>query len=156
MIQMIMKMDSNMGFVSDIHNFKLKNLTFSKYNDENEDEDEITNILNFDMSKVSVESNEKGDFKILYDNKLLKINIISFCSLVKRDKDQKEISTSKLRIDLQVLKFGKYFTLYLKKFMKKLNSFKFTADSMKVTLERDEELPLNTLNYSEDYSNYFV
>ena len=80
-------MDANMGFVSDIHNFKLKNLTFSKYNDENEDEDEITNILDFDMSKVSVESNEKGDFKILYDNKLLKINIISFCSLVKRDKD---------------------------------------------------------------------
>ena len=76
-----------MGFVSDIHNFKLKNLTFSKYNDENEDEDEITNILDFDMSKVSVESNEKGDFKILYDNKLLKINIIPFCSLVKRDKD---------------------------------------------------------------------
>ena len=69
-------MDSNVGFVSDIHNFKLKNLTFSKYNDENEDEDEITNILDFDMSKVSVESNEKDDFKIFYDNKLLKINII--------------------------------------------------------------------------------
>ena len=80
-------MDSNVGFVSDIHNFTLKNLTFSKYNDENEDEDEITNILDFDMSKVSVESNEKDDFKIFYDNKLLKINIISFCSLVKRDKD---------------------------------------------------------------------
>ena len=44
----------------------------------------------------------------------------------------------------------------MKKFMKKLNSFKFTADSMKVTLERDKELPLNTLNYSEDYSNYSV
>ena len=57
---------------------------------------------------------------------------------------------------MQVLKFGKYFTLYMKKFMKKLNSFKFTADSMKVTLERDKELPLNTLNYSEDYSNYSV
>ena len=40
--------------------------------------------------------------------------------------------------------------------MKKLNSFKFIADSMKVTLERYEELPLNTLNYSEDYSNYSV
>ena len=59
MIQMIMEMDSNVGFVSDIHNVKLKNLTFSIYNDENEDEDEITNILDFDMSKFLLNLTKK-------------------------------------------------------------------------------------------------
>ena len=73
----------------DVHNFKLKNLTFSKYNKENEDEDEIISILDFDISKVSDESIGNGDFKILFDKKPLKIKIISLCGLVKRSKDLK-------------------------------------------------------------------
>ena len=79
------------------------------YNDENEDEDEITNILDFDMSKVSVESNKKGDFKILYDNKLLKINIILFCSLVKRDNGLKRNKYIKIKNRPASIKIWKVF-----------------------------------------------
>ena len=81
--------DPKIRFVSDVHNFKLNNLTFSKYDNKDEDEGEIINILDFDISNVSVECNRKGDFKILYDNKPLKMKIISFCVLVKIGKDLK-------------------------------------------------------------------
>ena len=90
MIQTIMKITLlKSDLLVDVHNFKLKSLTFSKYNKENEDEDEIINILDFDISKVSVESIGNNDFKILFDKKPLKIKIISLCGLVKRSKDLK-------------------------------------------------------------------
>ena len=57
MIQAIMKITLlKSDLLVDVHNFKLKNLTFSKYNKENEDVDEIINILDFDIS---------NDFNIL-------------------------------------------------------------------------------------------
>ena len=62
----------------DIHNFNLKSLTFSKCSDKNEGEDEIINILDFNVPKVYVESKNRGDFEILYYNKPLKIKITLF------------------------------------------------------------------------------
>ena len=141
---------------SDVHNFKLKNLTFSKYDNEDEDEGEIINILDFDISNVSVECNRKGDFKILYDNKPLKMKIISFCVLVKIGKDLKIKKYIKIKNRKNFWKkIWEVFLAIQEKVYEKLISLKFFAYSMKVLLECDEPLPMNTLNYFQDCIIYF-
>ena len=147
--------DSKVRFVSDVHNFKLKILTFSKYNNENEDKDEIINVLDFDISKVSVESIAKDDFKILYNSKPLKIKIISFCGLVKTTKDLKINKYIKIKNRLESIKTWEVLHAIYEKVYEKLNSFRFFVDSVKVMLEIDEQFPMNTLNYVEDCIIYF-
>ena len=129
--------DSKIGFIIDVHNFKFNNLTFSKYNKENEDEDQIINILDFDISNICVESIGKGNVKILYDNKPLKIKVISFCGLVKKDKDIKRNKFIKFKNRLASIKIWKLFRV-----IHELNSFKFFTDSMKVLNECEEWLPM--------------
>ena len=147
--------DSKVKFLSDVHNFKFKKINFCKHNIKKEDKDEITNIFNFDISKVSVESNAEDDFKILYDNKTLKIKIISFCGLAKSVKDLKRNKYFKIKNRLASMKIWEVFCNIHKKFYETLNFLKLFVDSMKVILECDERLLMYTLNCFEDCKTYF-
>ena len=69
----------------------------------------------------------KGDFKILYHDKPLKIKIISFCGLVKRGKDLKGNKYIKIKNRLASIKTWEVFHAIHENVYEKLNLFKFFA-----------------------------